>query len=60
MVVQLLKDFLGRKPGERIDASESDANALIAQQLATPVTDDLITPAVQKVMEQAFAGFQKG
>lgn len=60
MFVQLLKEFLGRKPGERIDVSESDANALIAQQLATPVTDDLITPAVQKAMEQAFAGFQKG
>ena len=60
MVMQLLKECVGRKPGERIDASESDANALIAQQLATPVTDDLITPAVQKAMEQAFAGFQKG
>jgi HK97 family phage major capsid protein len=60
MFVQRRKDFLGRKPGERIDVSESDANALIAQQLATPVTDDLITPAVQKAMEQAFAGFQKG
>jgi hypothetical protein len=46
MFVQLQKEFLGRKPGERIDVSESDANALIAQQLATPVTDDLITPAV--------------
>ncbi len=37
MFVQLLKDCLGRKPGERIDVSEADANALIAQQLATPV-----------------------
>jgi HK97 family phage major capsid protein len=60
MFVQLQKEFLGRKPGERIDVSESDANALIAQQLATPVTDDLITPAVQRAMEQAFSGFQKG
>jgi hypothetical protein len=59
MFVQLQKEFLGRKPGERIDVSESDANALIAQQLATPVTDDLITPAVQRAMEQAFSGFQK-
>ena len=38
MFVQLQKEFLGRKPGERIDVSESDANALTAQQLATPVT----------------------
>jgi HK97 family phage major capsid protein len=60
MFVQLLKEFMGRKPGERIDVSESDANALIAQHLAQPVTDDLITPAVQKAIEQAFGGFQKG
>jgi hypothetical protein len=58
MFVQLLKEFLGRKPGERIDVSESDANALIAQQLANPVTDDIITPAVQKAMETEFAGLQ--
>ncbi len=60
MFVQLTKEFMGRKPGERIDVSEADANALVAQSLAQPVTDDLITPAVQKAMEQAFAGFQKG
>jgi HK97 family phage major capsid protein len=33
---------------------------LSPQQLAQPVTDDLITPAVQKAMETAFHGFQKG
>ena len=60
MFVQLLKDFMGRKAGERIDLAESDANALVTQQIAAPVTDDLITPAVQKAMETAFAGFQKG
>jgi HK97 family phage major capsid protein len=60
MFVQLLKEFLGRKPGERIDVSDSDAHALFAQGLAAPVSDDPITPAVQKAMEQAFAGFQKG
>jgi hypothetical protein len=50
MFVQLLKEFMGRKPGERIDVSEADANALVAQLIAQPVTDDLITPAVQKAM----------
>jgi HK97 family phage major capsid protein len=60
MFVQLLKEFMGRKPGERIDVSDADAHALVAQQLAQPVSDDIITPAVQKAMEQAFAGFQKG
>jgi hypothetical protein len=60
MFVQLHKEFMGRKVGERIDMSEADANALVAQQIASPVTDDLITPAVQRAMEQAIAGFQRG
>jgi hypothetical protein len=51
---------MGRKIGESIDVSEADANALVAQQIAPPVSEDLITPAIQKAMEQAFAGFQKG
>jgi hypothetical protein len=37
--------------GERIDLSEDDAKSLVAQQLAVPVTDDLITPAVSKARE---------
>jgi HK97 family phage major capsid protein len=60
MFVQLLKEFMGRKAGERIDVHDTDAHMLISQQLAQPVTDDLITPAVQRAMEQAFSGFQKG
>jgi hypothetical protein len=59
MFVQLLKDFLGKPAGERIDVTETGAKALVAQEIATPIADDLITPAVQKAMEQAFAGFQK-
>jgi hypothetical protein len=49
---------MGRKVGERIDVSEADANALVAQQIAHAVSEDLIAPAIQKAMEQAFAGFQ--
>ncbi len=60
MFVQLLKEFMGRKAGERIDVHDADAQMLIRQQIAQPVTEDLITPAVQKAMEQAFGGFQKG
>jgi HK97 family phage major capsid protein len=60
MFVQLQKEFMGRKVGERIDVSDSDGNLLIKDGVATPVTDDLITPAVQRAMEQAFGGFQKG
>jgi HK97 family phage major capsid protein len=60
MFVQLTQEFMGKRPGERIDVSEKDAQTLVAQQLAVPVSDDLITPAVQKAIEQAFGGFQKG
>jgi HK97 family phage major capsid protein len=60
MFVQLTKEFMGHKAGERIDVSEQDAAALVKEQIASPVSDDLITPAVQKAMEQAFQGFQKG
>jgi HK97 family phage major capsid protein len=60
MFVQLLKEFMGRKAGERIDVQDTDAQMLFTQQIAQPVTDDVITPAVQRAMEQAFAGFQKG
>ena len=57
MFVQLTKAFLGKPVGERIDLSEEDAKSLIAQQLAVPVTDDLITPAVSKALESAFTKF---
>src|SRR6185312_9922760 len=60
MFVQLLKEFMGRKAGERIDVHDTDAQMLFTQQIAQPVTDDVITPAVQRAMEQAFGGFQKG
>jgi hypothetical protein len=55
MFVQLTKAFLGKPAGERIDVSEEDAKSLVAQQLAVPVTDDLIKPAVSKALESAFS-----
>jgi HK97 family phage major capsid protein len=57
MFVQLKKDFLGRKAGERIDVAEADARHLVEQQVADPVADDLITPAVSKALEGAFTKF---
>lgn len=57
MFVQLTKDFLGRKAGERIDVSEGDGGTLVAQGVATAVTDDVLTPAVSKAVEGAFARF---
>ncbi len=57
MFIQLLKDFLGKKPGERIDVDKEHADKLIELGVATPVTDDLITPAVSKAIEGAFSKF---
>jgi HK97 family phage major capsid protein len=57
MFIQLLKDFLGKKPGERIDVDKDHAEKLIELGVATPVTDDLITPAVSKAIEGAFSKF---
>jgi hypothetical protein len=55
--VQFTKAFLGKPAGERVDVSEENAKSLIAQQLAVPVMDDLITPAVSKALESAFTKF---
>jgi hypothetical protein len=44
--IQLTKEFLGKKAGERIDVAEADAAQLVRQGVAMPVADDPITPAV--------------
>jgi HK97 family phage major capsid protein len=56
MFVQLTKDFLGRKAGERIDVSEHDANHLIEQQVAEPLADDPLTPIVNRAIQDGMAG----
>jgi len=57
MFVQLTQDFLGRKAGEPIDVEKAHADTLVEKGVATVVTDDLITPAVSKALEGAFAKF---
>ncbi len=57
MFVQLTKDYLGCKAGQRMDVSEKDGSHMIAEGHAVAVTDDLITPAVSKAMEGAFGKF---
>src|SRR5436309_218212 len=54
MFVQLTKDLLGRKAGERIDVAEADAQQLIRAGTASAVADDPITPAVNRALEGAF------
>jgi HK97 family phage major capsid protein len=57
MFVQLQKEFLGKKPGERIDVDKEHADKLIELGVATAVTDDVITPAVSRAIEGAFGKF---
>jgi HK97 family phage major capsid protein len=53
MFVQLTRDQLGRKAGERLDVSPADAQDLIAAGDAVAVADDPITPAVSRALEGA-------
>src|ERR1700732_128554 len=50
MFVQLAKTFMGRQPGERIDVSEADGNALIQSGTAAAIpADDAINQLVAKL-----------
>jgi HK97 family phage major capsid protein len=50
MFVQLAKTFMGRQPGERIDVSEADGNALIQAGTAAAIpADDAINQLVAKL-----------
>jgi HK97 family phage major capsid protein len=60
MFIELTKEFLGRRPGERIDVAEADARQLLAAGTARPVGDDLITPLVNKALESAVGGLTRG
>ncbi len=48
MFVELLKDFLGKKAGERIHVAEPEARQLIAGGIAKAVSDDPLAPLVTK------------
>jgi HK97 family phage major capsid protein len=60
MFVELLKDFLGKKAGERIHVAEDEGRQLIASGVAKAVADDPIAPLVTKAMESALSGFTRG
>jgi HK97 family phage major capsid protein len=60
MFVELLKDFLGKKAGERIHLAETEAKELIAAGLARAVSEDVITPLVSRALESALGGFTRG
>ncbi len=56
MFVQLTRELLGKKAGERIDLADPDAAALLQSGAATPVGDDALAPAVTRAFEQALGG----
>lgn len=60
MFVQLTRELLGKKPGERIDLAEGDALALLNSGAAVAVRDDAITPLVTRALEQALGGITGG
>jgi HK97 family phage major capsid protein len=60
MFVELLKDFLGRKVGEKIHVSQEESQSLIAAGIAKAVEGDPITPMISRAMESALGGFTKG
>jgi hypothetical protein len=60
MFVELLKDFLGKKAGERLSVSAEEGQQLIASGVARAVTDDPLTPLISRGLETALDGFTRG
>ena len=60
MFVELLKDFLGRKPGERIDVSEADAQALIQAGTARAVPGDPLAETISRAIGDALGKLTQG
>jgi HK97 family phage major capsid protein len=56
MFVQLSKEFLGHKPGERIDLSAADADHLIREGVAQPLADDPLTPLITRAIQENLEG----
>src|SRR5687767_160501 len=55
MWIELVKDFLGQKAGQRIDVADADARALVAAGTARDVQGDPLVEAVQKSMAEALS-----
>ena len=51
MFVQLIKDHLGKPAGERIDLAPTDAQQLIGQGIAQALSDDPLTPLIQRSVQ---------
>jgi HK97 family phage major capsid protein len=60
MWIELIKDSFGKKAGERLHLSPEEGNALVQAGMARPVSDDPLTPVIQKGIESALDGFTRG
>lgn len=60
MFIELLKDFLGHRPGERIDVGEDDAHRLIEAGVARAVEGDPLAEAVTQAMTSTLGKFTQG
>jgi HK97 family phage major capsid protein len=58
--IELVKDYLGKKAGERLALDAGDASPLIAAGIAKAVVDDPIGSAIAKGLDGALAGFTRG
>jgi hypothetical protein len=58
--IELVKDYLGKKAGERLALEAGDASPLIAAGIARTVADDPIAAAIAKGLDGALAGFTRG
>jgi HK97 family phage major capsid protein len=53
MWIELLKDILGQKAGQRIDVAEADAQGLISQGFARPCAQDPTAEIIGKALGEA-------
>ncbi len=60
MWIELLKDFLGKKAGERLHVDAGEGQSLVASGIARAVSDDPLGPVIARGVENALAGWTKG
>jgi len=60
MWIELLKDFLGKKAGERLHVDAGEGQSLIGSGIARAVSDDPLGPVIARGIESALAGWTRG
>ena len=58
--IELTKDYLGKKAGERLALDEKDAQPLITSGIARAVPDDPLSGAIARGVDSVLAGVTKG